>query len=119
MNDIKTIIGITAAVVLLVIFFIQIKRIVRLKTLLTGFLHELKTLNNNLSNIIRYIHGKTTPDHNPDAVKQVCHNCVHRLAYISPDLPEAFLYKCKLDDRIIGLNDTCKRFQNYFQGTTT
>jgi len=115
--DLKYLIGITLIAGLVVVFFIQIRRIWRVRYIMKNFLQELKKLNNNVDHIIDYINGKSETEDNDQSSNATCKYCLHRLTYFLPDSPNLFSYKCKLDRRTITLNNTCKRFKKDLQDT--
>lgn len=117
MLDPKYIIGTTLIAALIVVFFFQIRRIWRVRSVMKNFLQELKKLNNNVEHIIDYINGKLGTEDNKQSSNTICRYCLHRLTYFLPDSPNLFSYKCKLDRKTIKLNYTCKRFKKDLQDT--
>lgn len=109
--------GAAVLILLIIAFFIQIHRIWRVRFLLKNFKHELQKLNLNLENIITYIHGKNIPSNIKKSSRSICRNCVFRQTFIETGDLQVFLYQCKLDQRKISLNDTCKRYQKDLQNT--
>ena len=117
MIDIKQITGIAFIILLLAVFFYQINRIWKIRTLMRNFLLEMEKLNNNLENITRYIYGKSKTVNKPVSAQSICKNCMFRLTFVNPGSTSVFSYQCRLDSRKITLKDTCKRFQKDLQSS--
>jgi len=109
------IIGLSAAALLILSY--QIKRAWKLRYLLKKFLEELKKLNENINNVVTFIHGKSLRFDAAMNTKEICGNCIFRETFLMEETVDIFSYQCKLDKRVITLSDSCKRYKKDLQDT--
>ena len=111
-----TIITISLAFTFLVI--INAKKLLRIKSNLELFLLDIIRLNENIQSIIDISKGKCTGAVDLDGIqKRICENCKNRVTYIDFSNRDFFQYKCKLNNKDIKLDYTCKSFQKDLQNS--
>jgi len=102
----------------LFILMFQARKLWKTKKVIDQFLSEVKFLNFNLKNAISLMERekKNTP-RKVLLIKRVCENCKFRQTYCLPESENIFMYFCKIKNKQIKLNNTCKMFQKVFQSS--
>lgn len=102
----------------IVLLFFQVKKMWKIKITLDVFLSDLKNLNKNINQIINFSENRCINISNLNVVEEkICENCKNRVTYLDFSFENIFYYKCRLNNKDIALNNTCKNYQKDLQNS--